>query len=373
MNLSAPAPSLAVRSPYRVELVEDAAGFAGLRDEWNTLLESGPCDVPFLRHEWIAAWLSAFAPSAPIKILAARARSGKLVGLAPFLEERRFGLTRLVAPANDHSCRFEWILGPDVIGAVTALWTALCELRWDVILLRDLPRDGPTSIQLGALATAQGFLSGRWESMRTPYLVLGARPVEEQISAKFRANLRRRAKRLAEKGPVAFTRIDGANGLDQALEDFFALEAAGWKGRRGTAIARDPHLLQFYRDVAHAAAQGGWLALRSIEVGGRRAAMHFAFIYRDRYFLPKPAYDERLASCSPGQLLLREVVSECESRGLAEFDFLGPDMPWKRDWEPLHRPHDWLYVYRPGLAGQALFTLKHRMKPLAREVLSWWR
>jgi CelD/BcsL family acetyltransferase involved in cellulose biosynthesis len=101
--------------------------------------------------------------------------------------------------------------------------------------------------------------------------------------------------------------------------------------------------------------------------------MHFAFTYRGTYAIAKPAYDEALAPCSPGQLLLREVLSECEERGLRELDFLGPDMPWKRDWAPAHRPHDWLYVYRPGLIGTALHTLKHGLRPLAKEVLSWWR
>jgi len=48
-------------------------------------------------------------------------------------------------------------------------------------------------------------------------------------------------------------------------------------------------------------------------------------------------------------------------------------MPWKRDWAPQYRPHDWLYVYRPGLEGRARHTFKHRVRPLAKEVLRWWR
>jgi hypothetical protein len=48
-------------------------------------------------------------------------------------------------------------------------------------------------------------------------------------------------------------------------------------------------------------------------------------------------------------------------------------MPWKRDWEPRLRAHDWLYVYRPGLTGRALHAAKHTLRPLAKEVLEWWR
>jgi CelD/BcsL family acetyltransferase involved in cellulose biosynthesis len=91
------------------------------------------------------------------------------------------------------------------------------------------------------------------------------------------------------------------------------------------------------------------------------------------YLLPKTAYDEALGHVSPGQLLQREVLAECEARGLAAFDFLGPDMPWKRDWAPVHAPHDWLYVYRPSLAGRARHALRHRVRPVVKEVLSWRR
>jgi CelD/BcsL family acetyltransferase involved in cellulose biosynthesis len=167
--------------------------------------------------------------------------------------------------------------------------------------------------------------------------------------------------------------VGGGDEVSTFLDRFFALEAAGWKGRQGTAIARDERTAFYYRSVAAVAAREGWLALRSLELDGRPVAMHFGLRYGGVYSLPKPAYDEALRACSPGQLLFREVVAESEAAGLREIDFLGPDMPWKRDWVPELRPHDWIHVYRPGLTGAALHTVKHRLKPLAKEVISWWR
>jgi CelD/BcsL family acetyltransferase involved in cellulose biosynthesis len=102
-------------------------------------------------------------------------------------------------------------------------------------------------------------------------------------------------------------------------------------------------------------------------------AVHLGIVHRGVYYLPKTAYDERLGPASPGQLLQREVLAECEARGLAAFDFLGPDMPWKRDWEPEHATHDWLYVYRPSLAGRLRHGSRHRLRPAVKEVLSWLR
>jgi CelD/BcsL family acetyltransferase involved in cellulose biosynthesis len=359
---------------YGVEEVRGRAAFDALAPAWNRLLSRGPVDLPMVRHEWIAAWLDAFAPEAEPLVLVVRGPSGELAAMAPFLRERRRGVARLLAPANDHSCRFEWALGPDASGAVGALWAHLRDrMRWDVLLLRDVPRDGPTSTLLEPLARADRHLTGRWESMRSPWVALGGGPAEARTSAKFRSNLRRRARKLQEAGAVALRRADRPGDVDGALAEFLALEASGWKGRHGTAIALDRRLVAFYTRIARDAAARGALAVRVLDLDGRAVAVHLGMVHRGVYYLPKTAYDEGLGHASPGQLLQSEVLAECEARGLSRFDFLGPDMDWKREWAPSHAPHDWLYVYRPSLRGSVMHTLKHRARPVVKEALSWWR
>jgi CelD/BcsL family acetyltransferase involved in cellulose biosynthesis len=367
--VSPPAPA---RASYAVGEVRGRAPFEALRDEWNALLARGPVDMPFVRHEWISAWLEAFAPSRAPIVVVARGPCGEAAGMATFLEERVRGAVRLIAPANDHSCRFEWALGPDPSGAVAALWAHVRDrLRWDVLLLRDLPREGPTSTLLEPLARADGHLTGRWESMQSPFVELGGVPAEERTNSRFRANLRRRARRLGEMGAVSLARVGAGDAVEEALAAFLALEGSGWKGDRGTAIALDPALVRFYARVARDASARGGLAIRALLLDGRAVAVHLGLVHRGVFHLPKTAYDERLGTTSPGQLLQREVLAECEALGLTRFDFLGPDMDWKRDWAPAHSPHDWLYVYRPSFAGRAMHAFKHRVRPFVKEALAW--
>ncbi|HET6437313.1 MAG TPA: GNAT family N-acetyltransferase [Anaeromyxobacter sp.] len=361
------------RPPYRVETRHGRAALSALRPEWDALLARGPVDLPFLRHRFLEAWLDTFAPQgADLLVLAARDEAGEPVGFAPLLRQRRGGLFQLLAPANDHSCRVEWVLGPDASGAVAALWAHLRDrVPWDVLLLRDLPRDGPTSALLEPLARVDGHLTGRWESQRSPFLNLRAGRPEERLTQKFRANLRRRQRRLRERGAVALRREDGGGDPEAALGEFLALEASGWKGRRGSALLGDERLVRFYRAWAAEAAGRGALCIHALTLNGRPVAMNLGLLHRGTYYLPKTAYDEALGAVSPGQLLFAEVAAECQARGVAEIDFLGPDMEWKRDWAPEHRPHDWLYVYRPSLAGRALHALRHRLRPAVKEALRW--
>jgi hypothetical protein len=292
--------------------------------------------------------------------------------MAPFLEVRRGGALFLESPANDHSSRFEWALGERARAGVEAIWAYLRDrVAWDALLLRDVRRDGPTSCLLEALALADGHLTGRWSSLASPFIPLGDGSIEARGGAKFRSNLRRRARRLEELGRVSVRRVGDGEEIDAAFAEFLRVEGSGWKGREGSAIVRDPRLRLFYRRVAEDAAARGELAIRALELDGRAVAVHFGLVHAGVYYLPKTGYDETLAAVSPGQLLTAEVLAECQARGLAAFDFLGPDMPWKSDWAPVHAPHDWLYIYRPSLKGRAMHRLKHRIRPRLREMRSW--
>jgi CelD/BcsL family acetyltransferase involved in cellulose biosynthesis len=101
-------------------------------------------------------------------------------------------------------------------------------------------------------------------------------------------------------------------------------------------------------------------------------AFHYALATPEKYLLLKPGYDESLGECSPGQLLMEDVLKECVEGGLGEIDFLGPDMVWKRDWTDQVRPHAWRYVFRKGPKGRALCAAKFRWLPAAKEAWARW-
>jgi CelD/BcsL family acetyltransferase involved in cellulose biosynthesis len=90
------------------------------------------------------------------------------------------------------------------------------------------------------------------------------------------------------------------SGEPAAIDDFLELEASGWKGANGTAMASTPEHAQFFRDVCADFARKGCLQLRSLEVSGRPVATKCNLISGNAVFCFKSAYDERYASSSPG-------------------------------------------------------------------------
>ena len=86
---------------------------------------------------------------------------------------------------------------------------------------------------------------------------------------------------------------------------------------------------------------------------------------------PKLGFDESLGQASPGQLILEDVLLDCCERGLSEFDFLGPNMPWKQEWSEQTRVHHWCFVFRDSLRGRALHAAKFKLAPTLKETWPW--
>src|SRR5579885_1786945 len=66
----------------KIETIESAEGFYGLRKEWNELLKNSSSDAVFLTHEWLSSWWKYLSEGRRLSIVAARDK-GQLVGILP--------------------------------------------------------------------------------------------------------------------------------------------------------------------------------------------------------------------------------------------------------------------------------------------------
>jgi CelD/BcsL family acetyltransferase involved in cellulose biosynthesis len=91
--------------------------------------------------------------------------------------------------------------------------------------------------------------------------------------------------------------------LEGSLDQFLHLEAAGWKGRTGTALLRRPGDTRFFREMAAGFAADGRLLVFNLEAGHRVLAQSVVLTAGSGLFGFKRAYDEAMARSSPGTLL----------------------------------------------------------------------
>ncbi|MEZ4265316.1 MAG: GNAT family N-acetyltransferase [Myxococcota bacterium] len=134
------------------------------------------------------------------------------------------------------------------------------------------------------------------------------------VSRGRRHELRRQRRRLGERGELTVTHLSAACDAAAFAEEFLALEASGWKGRSGTAMASDPASARFFRTVAVAAHARGRLRGTSMRLDGRAIAQSVDFLTRDGGFAFKTAYDEAWRKYSTGVLLEVEGLLDMQAR-----------------------------------------------------------
>jgi hypothetical protein len=130
--------------------------------------------------------------------------------------------------------------------------------------------------------------------------------VPRQLSASRRKSLRRRRRRLAESaGGELALRVDDD---DASVERFLAMEASGWKGRTGTAMAARAADAEFFRATCREFAARGRLQILTLGTAQTDVAMQCNVTAGDVVFCFKVAYAEAFAADSPGVQLELDAV-----------------------------------------------------------------
>jgi CelD/BcsL family acetyltransferase involved in cellulose biosynthesis len=167
--------------------------------------------------------------------------------------------------------------------------------------------DGPTALVARELLAAQNVAS--LQRSRGDRAVLRRRPEEDylEVSVKHRREWQRQRRRLAALLDADVETHD-RSGDETAVEDFLRLEAAGWKGKAGTAFESLPGHREIFVGICDRYRAAGRLQLLALESGSRRLAVKCNLLAGDEIFCFKIAYDEELAKYSPGiQLELDNV------------------------------------------------------------------
>lgn len=123
------------------------------------------------------------------------------------------------------------------------------------------------------------------------------------LNRKRRKDYRQQAGHLAAAGRVEYTELKPGADLREWIETFLRLEASGWKGREGSAIASRATDREFFERAAAAAFERGRLRMLSLNLDGRPIAQKYDYQAGAARFTLKIAYDELYSRYSPGVLL----------------------------------------------------------------------
>ena len=209
---------------------------------WDAALGAGPDSSPLLEHNFLRLWLETFAPSrAPITLVAHRQQ--RLAGALGLLlgPDTIDGVPVRLAEGwcNTHSARGGILLGQKGTAAIAPLAQRALGEPWDVLRLREVPRDNDEFDLLMRAFSKEGCAVTSESPMDSPYVPLPDTwdELEKRLDARFRQNLRRRRRRLEEHGAVRLDVVTTEDGLESRAGRGFR---AGGGRLEGTGGERHP-------------------------------------------------------------------------------------------------------------------------------------
>ena len=305
-----------IDSVFRVEW-RPLADLDSVADEWRALAAQALEPNVFYEPAFARAAAPVFGRDAGAGLVWSRTMPPRLLGFFPArIERRRYGfpLPVLTGWAHPFAPLGTPLVDHELDELVVAAWldhVANNPQLPKLMLLPYFPVDGRIARTFDTIIDRR---SGRSRSfarharallspgnMREGYL-------ERAVGAKKRKELRRQRKRLADQGVLMSASTNEPTAALRAVDDFFALEAGGWKGRAGTAAREDEAIRKFLQTAVTGLAGEGKSRVARLLLDVRPIAAIITLRSGATAWCWKIAYDESFARFSPGVQLLLDVT-----------------------------------------------------------------
>ena len=296
-------------------------------DAWRALAARAAEPNAYYLPDWELA-VNASVPGRTGASALAAWHDKMLVGLLPAVSMRQaYGISlpalvsahpygTLTSPPLDHGM---------AVDAAATLMQAARQSGARALLLREVALDGAAMKAFNTVLRGEGLRRRilQWHLRASLDATRDADELlHDALGTKKLKELRRQRNRLAEQhGAVTFEVARSAEDVAAALETFLTLEASGWKGARGTALAQVEGDATFIRRATSALAASGNCEIVTLRAGTTPVASGIALRHRSRAFFFKLGVDERFAKFSPGvQLTLDLTRHLCADPAIASAD-----------------------------------------------------
>jgi hypothetical protein len=208
-----------------------------------------------------------------------------------------------------------------------------------VLVIPDIRLNGPFAQLAKAVAIGRDLPVAVTDPFRRPMLesLLDSETyLKHAVSPHHFREMRRQWRLLERVGRVAYSVARQPEEVRQRMEEFLALEAKGWKGRKRSALVSDRYRAAFAREAITNLAEADAVRIHTIDLDGRAIASIVVFLMAGEAYTWKTAYDEGFKAYSPGKLLIMKLTDwHLEDANIMRTDSCAvPDHPiMSRLWE----------------------------------------
>ncbi|KZL17302.1 hypothetical protein PsAD2_03171 [Pseudovibrio axinellae] len=277
---------------------------------WKQLSQTAIEPNPFFSKTFIGPFNTHMAGGSVKLLLALDASGTKALAALPVVMVRWGLFLKLpCALAGDYGPLGTLLVSPEATGTTvhTLLQTA-ANLSWCKVLI--LPFHGTNGPVYKLLQ--ETLCTSKWTQLTWLEEDRAFQPPGQLGQASFDALKKRSSwkstfksqRRLEKQGTLTFSMLESQADIEAGLEAFLKLEAAGWKGRQGTALLSKKSAAVFTREML--AKQNATKSIRigQLKLDKKLIATNILLREQGRIFGWKTAFDQNFAKFSPGQLLI---------------------------------------------------------------------
>jgi hypothetical protein len=368
---------------YRVRCYE---GFAGLPAAHRSLVDSARRDDLFSDPAWFDHVMTHFYPGAhQVRVYALEADNGKPLLLMPLracqIDYSAFGAQTLGSISHpENYSTVAMIFSPEARDHEGLLIQLLKHFRrgggdapgLPVELLRLWPVDtvGDDGRMLHRALGKAGFWTQVYANSYNRYedtAGLGYEAYFAQRSANLRYSVRRRQRALEKSGHLELALYKGTDGLDEAIEDYYAVSLGSWK--EAESMVSDDMIA-----MIRLAAESGCMRLGILRFNGVPAAAQFWIVTGGVGHCSRLAYHDDFKQQAVGVVLTNFMIYHVlEDDHVSRIDFGYGEEDYKGGWMKEARDYYGFLAFNPRTRQGLLHGLKNILgrpvKRLAKAVL----
>lgn len=309
-------------------------------DAWADLLLQSPAASPMLSFPQISAFFETQVQPPQAWLCLFVYQGDRMLGVFPLIAARSIGVPGfkmlfLKTPYNIlHTGGVDCLTlhGREEVIEVLIDYLSRMPRAWPLIRIREVPEHSPSLVCMkrpGAKLLAIQRVRGGENYIRIPATV---EEFHAGLSSNFRRQLKRGRKKLDELEDVRFLCRDESRAPEENMRRFEEVENAGWKGEENSSIKADESNARLYALAAERFSRHGWMEWNFVETGGKSIGAHYAVRIKRTLFLLKIGYDEDYSACSPGNLLLEQIIiNACLDGDLDEINCVA-ECTWHKNW-----------------------------------------
>ncbi len=180
-----------------------------------------------------------------------------------------------------------------------------------VLVLPDLRLNGRFAQLLRAVAISRELpvsITGQYQRPMLESLLDGDAYLKNAMTSGHLREMRRQWRLLEKEGALSYNVARQPAEIRKRTEEFLALEAKGWKGRKRTALINDRYRAAFAREAISNLSEADAVRIHTIDFDGRAIASLVVFVMAGEAYTWKTAYDESYSRFSPGKLLMMKLT-----------------------------------------------------------------